>query len=253
MASSGRVATAILAAQGGEPAIAADSHGVDDYLEAIYELLEEGQRVVQARIARRLGVSRASVSEQVARLGKMRLLEVRGRELALTPHGHEAAEDAVRRHRMAERFLTDVLGMPWHLAHEEANRFQGGITEEIERRMLELLGGPATCPHGNPIPGTGATIDPKLEPLRRFGSGDTVVLRRLTEDVELDTAALRYFEEHGLVPGARITIQDVAADGAMTLAVGFKRSTLAQQLTDNLWVRATAETERRRAAEVARA
>lgn len=224
-----------------------DTHGTDDYLEAIYELAEEGHRVAQAGIARRLGVSRATVSEQIGRLAKMELVAVRGREISLTPHGHAVAEDAVRRHRMAERFLTDVLGMPWHLAHEEANRFQGGITEEIERRMLDLLGGPATCPHGNPIPGTGATIDPKLEPLTSYGAGDVVVLRRLTEDVELDTSAMRYFEEHGLVPGARITITAVEPDGTMSLAVGFKRSTVAPSLTDNLWVRATADTERSRA------
>jgi len=228
---------------------ATETHGVDDYLEAIYELAEEGQRVAQANVARRLGVSRATVSEQIARLQKMELVKLDGRAIGLTEHGAVVAEDAVRRHRMAERFLTDVLNMPWHLAHEEANRFQGGITEEIERRMLELLGGPATCPHGNPIPGTGATIDPKLEQLTSFVTGDVVVLRRLTEDVELDTNALRYFEEHGLVPGARITIKAVAPDGTMTLAVGFKQSTLQPALTDNLWVRASAQTEQRRAGE----
>ena len=232
--------------------MSADSHGIDDYLEAIYELQEEGARVVQAGVARRLGISRASVSEQIGRLRRMQLLEEKGRELQLTAHGFTVAEDAVRRHRMAERFLTDVLKMPWHLAHAEANRFQQGITSEIETRMLEMLGGPATCPHGNPIPGTGAEIDPKLRPLRDFATGDTVVLRRLTEDVEVDTTVLRYFEEHGLVPGARITVAGVEADGTMALAVEFKRSTIAPALTDNLWVRATAATERRHAEASAR-
>lgn len=227
---------------------AVESHGMDEYLEAIYELQEEGERVVQARIARRLGVSRASVSEQIQRLVKLGLVTVQKRTIELTEHGHAIAEDAVRRHRMAERFLTDVLSMPWHLAHQEANRFQTGLTGEIEERMLEMLGGPATCPHGNPIPGTGAVIDPKLRALREFAEGDVVVLRRLTEDVEVDTGVLKYFEEHGLVPGARITVTGVELDGTMTLAVGFKRSTLEPRLTDNLWVRATAETERKRAA-----
>lgn len=219
-----------------------EAHGVDDYLEAIYEIREEGERVVQARLARRLGVSRASVSEQVARLRKLGLVEHEGRALTLTPHGAAVAEDAVRRHRMAERFLTDVLGIPWHRAHEEANRFQTGITEVIERRMLDMLGGPATCPHGNPIPGTGATMDPKLQPINAFAAGDVVVLRRLTEDVEVDTNVLRMFEEHGLMPGARVTIVEVDDDGAMTLAAGFKRARIPAALTDNLWVRATART-----------
>ena len=214
-----------------------ESHGVEDYLEAIYELQEEGERVVQARISRRLGVTRASVSEQVARLQKMRLVESNARAITLTPHGFAVAEDAVRKHRLAERFLTDVLKMPWHLAHQEANRFQSGITAEIEGRMLSVLGEPATCPHGNPIPGTGATIDPTLQPLKDFVAGETVELVRLLEDVELDTDAMRYFEEHALVPSARITIVDVGPDGTMSLAVGDTKSSLGPKLTDNLWVR----------------
>jgi DtxR family transcriptional regulator, iron-dependent repressor len=214
-----------------------ESHGVEDYLEAVYELNEEGERVVQARIARRLGVTRASVSEQMARLQKMRLIETHGRAIELTAHGFAVAEDAVRKHRMAERFLTDVLKMPWHLAHQEANRFQAGITSEIETRMLALLGDSATCPHGNPIPGTGATIDPDLRPLKEFVPGDVVELVRLLEDVELDTDALKYFEEHSLIPGARITIVDLGPDGTMALAVGDTKSTLGKRLTDNLWVR----------------
>lgn len=213
------------------------SHGIDDYLEAIYELSEEGERVVQARIARRLGVTRASVSEQIARLQKMALVEIRQREILLTPHGYAVAEDAVRKHRMAERFLTDVLNMPWHLAHREASRFQQGITADIEERMLAMLGGPATCPHGNPIPGTGATLDPTLQPLRDFAAGDRVELVRLLEDVELDIDAMRFFEESALMPGARIEVVAVAPDGTMSLAVGSKRSSIGRKLTDNVWVR----------------
>lgn len=214
-----------------------ESHGIDDYLQAIYELREEGHRVVQARVARRLGVTRASVSEQMGRLVKMRLIEVHQREVRLTEHGFAVAEDAVRKHRMAERFLTDVLKMPWYLAHLEANRFQSGITVEIEQRMLGMLGGPATCPHGNPIPGTGAVPQTDLQPLREFGAGDSVVLVRLLEDVELDTGALLYFQDHGLMPGARITITAVAPDGTMSLTVGKTASTLGPKFTDNLWVR----------------
>jgi DtxR family transcriptional regulator, Mn-dependent transcriptional regulator len=213
------------------------THGIDDYLEAIYELQEEGERVVQARVARRLGVTRASVSEQIHRLTKMSLIHIDRREITLTPHGFAVAEDAVRKHRMAERFLTDVLKMPWHVAHQEANRFQSGITEEIEQRMLALLGGPATCPHGNPIPGTGATLPQDLVPLNEFVPGDVVELVRLLEDVELDTAAMRYFEENGLMPGALITVTAVAPDGTMSLATEGGTSSLGSALTDNLWVR----------------
>ena len=215
-----------------------DSHGTDDYLEAVYEMQEEGGEVVQARLAERLGVSRAAVSEKIGRLTRMKLVQTdEDRAIQLTPHGKAVAEDAVRRHRMAERFLIDVLKLPWHKAHEEAERFQDSMSEEIEKRIMALLGGPATCPHGNPIPGTGAKIARDLRRLEEFAAGDDVVLERLTEDVELQTGILRYFEEHGLMPGNRIHIAGVAPDGTMTLEVDGRRSSLGPELVDNLWVR----------------
>jgi DtxR family transcriptional regulator, iron-dependent repressor len=215
-----------------------EAHGPGEYLQAIYELEEEGLAVVQARIAERLGVSRAAVSEGIRRLQRSKLVSLDSdRQIELTAHGRSVAEDAVRRHRMAERFLIDVLKLPWHKAHEEAERFQEGIGGEVEQRMMALLGGPATCPHGNPIPGTGATLAKDLQPLVDFKEGDRVTLHRLTEDVELHTDVLRYFEEHGLMPGASISINAVAPDGTMTLEVAGKRSALGSQLADNLWVR----------------
>ena len=216
----------------------ADAHGTDDYLEAVYEMHEEGAEVVQARLAERLGVSRAAVSEKIGRLSRMKLVQIDDeRVIQLTAHGRAVAEDAVRRHRMAERFLIDVLKLPWHKAHEEAERFQDAISEEVERRIMAMLGGPATCPHGNPIPGTGAKLDRTLRRLEEFGAGDAVVLERLTEDVELHTDVLRYFEEHGLMPGNRIHVIGVAPDGTMSLEVEGTRSTLGAELADNLWVR----------------
>jgi DtxR family Mn-dependent transcriptional regulator len=216
----------------------ADAHGTDDYLEAVYEMHEEGADVVRARLAERLGVSRAAVSEKIGRLARMKLVQVDSdRVIHLTSHGRSVAEDAVRRHRMAERFLIDVLKLPWHKAHEEAERFQDAISGEIEKRIMSLLGGPATCPHGNPIPGTGAKIRRDLKPLDQFGEGDQVVLERLTEDVELQTDVLRYFEQHGLMPGYRIRVIGVAPDGTMTLDVDGRRSSLGPELVDNLWVR----------------
>lgn len=213
------------------------THGPAEYLEAIYELAEEGGTVAQARIAERLGVSRPAVSEQVKRLMKMKLVRTgTGRAIELTGRGYTAAENAVRRHRMTERFLTDVLELPWHLAHEEANKFQAGISEEIERRMLAVLGGAATCPHGNPIPGTGAKFRTDLVPLHEVAVGEEVVLRRLTEDVELYTDVLRYFERKGLMPGAKLTVKSIAPDGTRTLGIGRVTASLGPELADNLWV-----------------
>lgn len=217
--------------------MATEAHGPEGYLEAIYELNEEGTRVVQARIAERLGVSRAAVSEQVKRLSAAgHVVSSDDRELALTASGNTIAEAAVRRHRLAERFLTDVLQMPWHLAHLEAEKLQAAISGETETRMMAMLGGSATCPHGNPIPGTGAIFRTDLRPLNDFKEGDKVVLRRLLEDVELDGATMLYFEEHGLMPGNTITVAGISPDGTMSLTVGDTASALGPDLTDNLFV-----------------
>src|SRR6266542_3262643 len=216
----------------------ADVHGKDDSLEAVYEMQEEGIEVVQARVAERLGVSRAAVSEKVGRLVRMKLVQVDDeRQIVLTAHGLAVAEDAVRRHRMAERFLIDILKLPWHKAHEEAERFQDAISEEVEQRILAVLGDAATCPHGNPIPGTGATIPTDLISLDEMSAGDEAELVRLTEDVELQTDVLRYFEEHGLMPGGHVRVVEVSPDGTMTLEVDGVNSSLGPELADNMWVR----------------
>ncbi|HVL90128.1 MAG TPA: metal-dependent transcriptional regulator [Actinomycetota bacterium] len=217
--------------------MATETHGAEGYLEAVYELNEEGVTVVQARIAERLGVSRAAVSEQVRRLTAAGMVEPgAGREIVLTRHGRRVAEDAVRRHRMAERFLVDFLKMPWHLVHQEAEKLQEALTGALQEHVAALLDGPGTCPHGNPIPGTGAVFRTDLVQLREFSAGDEVVLERLLEDVELRTDTLKYFEEHGLMPGNKIRVVAVAPDGTMTLEVGGVSCAIGADLTDNLWV-----------------
>jgi DtxR family Mn-dependent transcriptional regulator len=168
----------------------------------------------------------------------MKLIEVDDERLInLTQHGLAVAEDAVRRHRMAERFLIDVLKLPWHKAHEEAERFQDAISGEIEERIMAILGEAATCPHGNPIPGTGATIPTDLVSLDDLVAGDEAELIRLTEDVELHTDVLRYFEEHGLMPGHHVRVVDVSPDGTMTLDVDGVKSSLGPEIADNMWMR----------------
>ena len=214
-----------------------ESHGVEDYLEAIYELQEEGERVVQARISRRLGVTRASVSEQVARLQKMRLVESNARAITLTTHGFAVAEDAVRKHRLAERFLTDVLKMPWHLAHQEANRFQSGITAEIEGRMLSVLGEPATCPHGNPIPGSkhAANGAPTVR-LSDASPGDVTVVR-VSERLEMNDEGLRVVVDARLVPQSEATVIEHRDGGVLVKTVSGEHLVPAR-VADQLYVSA---------------
>ena len=212
-----------------------------DYLAAIYEMAEEGMPTVQAGLARWMGVSAASVSEAVKRLRRDGLLRSEGRELAFTDRGVRLAERLVRRHRIAERFLIHVVGLPWHRAHEEAGAWERAISDDVEPRMVEILDDPGTCPHGNPIPGSSHPVDHSdLSPLHAFEKGSKVVLERLTEDLELDPSVMKYFEEVGLMPGASISVEDAAPDGTLTLKVDGKRAALGPDLTDNLWVRAAA-------------
>src|SRR5881396_510633 len=147
--------------------------GAQEYLEAIYEMEEEGARIQQARIAKRMGVSPAAVSEQVRRLEKEGLITIEGREIALSESGRATATPLVRRHRLAERLLTDILEIPWHRAHEEAHKWEHVIAKT----------GASTCPHGNVIPGMTPPYDrTKLVTLADLGQGRRGVLSLLTED-----------------------------------------------------------------------
>ena len=130
---------------------------VEEYLETMLGLAEEGVPVIQARIAERLGRSAPSVSEMLDRLTEDGYVTREGRRLSLTPSGRALAEKVVRKHRLAERLLVDVIGLEWHKVHREAGRWEHVISDDVEARLVELLGDPATCPHGNPIPGSHST------------------------------------------------------------------------------------------------
>jgi DtxR family Mn-dependent transcriptional regulator len=210
-----------------------------EYLEAIYEMAEEGLPTQQARIAEWLDVSPASVSEAVKRLTARRLVRSGpGRRVEFTAAGSRAARSLVRRHRLAERFLVEVVGLPWHLSHEEATHWGRVISDAVEERFIELLGDPATCVHGNPIPGSRhAPETDGLRPLQDVEPGERVLLVRLTEDLELDLDVMRFFEESGLMPGAELSVLGVAPDGTRSLEVRGQRVALGQHLADNLWVR----------------
>ena len=210
-----------------------------EYLEALYEMAEEGIPTQQARLAEWLAVTPASVSEAIKRLTRRGLVETgEGRLLRFTPDGKRAAEELVRRHRLAERFLVEVIGLPWHLAHEEATEWGRVVSDRVEERMVALLDDPGTCVHGNPIPGSDNAVDQRdLTPLHEVSPGEAVVLERLTEDLELDLDVMRFFEDGGLMPGASIRVLAMAPDGTMTLEVGGEKVGLGSHLADNLWVR----------------
>lgn len=211
----------------------------EDYLEAIFEMAEEGIPTQQARIADWLGVSAASVSEAVKRLRAKGLVTAgEDRRLELTAEGRTQAESLVRRHRLAERFLVEVLQLPWHLSHEEATVWGRAISQQVEERLIDVLGDPPTCVHGNPIPGSSRPVDHSgLRQLDTLEPGTRGVLERLTEDLELELDVMRFLEESGLLPGATISVVAVAPDATMTLEVAGQQVALGPPIADNLWVR----------------
>jgi DtxR family Mn-dependent transcriptional regulator len=184
------------------------------YLETILEIEEEGITPIRARLVERLGLSAAAVSEQVNRLvdqGYAELLD--DRSLRLTGPGRALATSIVRRHRLAERLLVDVIGLEWEKVHREADRWEHAISADVEAKLVELLGDPATCPHGNPIPGSGHRVDPvPTVPLAQARPG-RVRVARISEKIELDDRALVLLARAGLIPGAEASVVAAGADG----------------------------------------
>lgn len=214
-----------------------ERHPSAGYLEALYELIEEDLPPVRAELGRWMAVSRASVSEHVKRLIADGLLETTGRDLRFTPKGRALAVTLVRRHRLAEHLLIDVIGLPWHETHVYAERWARVIDGAVEERLVTLLADPGACPHGNPIPGSANEVDvSSLVALADVGPETTVVLRRLTEDVELDVGVMRFLEESRLMPGATIHVRTSAPDGTLTLDTDGTTSALGPDLADHLWV-----------------
>jgi DtxR family Mn-dependent transcriptional regulator len=193
---------------GTEPPIATEPQEfhppVEEYLETMLALAEEGVPVIQARIAERLGRSAPSVSEMLERLIEDGFVSRQGRQLSLTDSGRALAEKVVRKHRLAERLLVDVIGLEWHKVHREAGRWEHVISDAVEERLVALLGDPATCPHGNPIPGSGSAAratEVSTRPLTEVGSGERIRLVRISEEVELNLGSLTMLGEGGFIPG----------------------------------------------------
>jgi DtxR family Mn-dependent transcriptional regulator len=192
------------------------------YLRTIFELEEESIVPLRARIAERLSQSGPTVSQTVARMERDGLLKVEGdRHLELTDSGRSLAVRVMRKHRLAECLLVNVIGLPWEDVHVEACRWEHVMSEEVERRLVTLLDGPSTCPHGNPIPGLvelGADAEaPTAEPLALMtevatATGVPVVVQRISEQVQGDRALMARLKEIGIQPGREVTLA-AAEDG----------------------------------------
>ena len=198
------------------------SQTVDDYLQTIYSLETEGEKIISARLARWMRVTPPTAWATVQRMHRDGMVAIDDKKtIHLTPHGRELAENIARRHRLSERFLNDVLGLGWAEAHEEAHHFEHGMTPVIEERIFKLLGNPTTCPHGSPIPGTGYTLSPDLRPLDSFETGDKANIQFISEELEEDLELLRYLDKHSLKPGQQVIVRDrVPSIGLLVLDAG---------------------------------
>lgn len=192
----------------------------EEYTETIYELAEDDIVVIQARIAERLDVSRPAVSEMIRRMQGEGLVTVSDRgEISLTVSGESLATTIVRRHRLAERFLTDVLDLDWTTAHHEAGRWEHVISPEVEAAMLRVLEDPTTCPHGNPIPGSDYTEPANTVVLATIEAGGDFTVVRIPEELEFQPGQLEFLEASGLMPGRLGTMLSIAPDGTATVEV----------------------------------
>src|SRR4051812_15756679 len=190
----------------------------EEYCEAIYELREDDLSVIQARIAERIGVSRPAVSEMIRRMTGEGLVSTTKGTVSLTDTGRDLAEQVVRRHRLAERFLTDILGLSWAEAHKEAGRWEHVISTNVEAAMDRLLGQPTTCPHGNPIPGSNY-LPPETVALSELAVGQGFTVSRITEELEFTPGLLEYLEEARLQPGETGSVTATSPDGTTTVEV----------------------------------
>ena len=222
----------------GRPAARATTASVEDYLEGIYDLTGSGGPVIGARLARHLKVSPPAVTEALQRMvraGYLRLAA--GKQIVLTRRGLTVAEAMARRHRLLERWLTDILGLDWMEAHEEAHRLEHALSPRVEERLAESLGMPSTCPHGNPIPGMANPPGPRAFPLDRAPEAGTVTVVRITEEAEADRKLLEHLWRSGVRPGTHLRIQEVAPWAGTVTAVSDGRTiVLGLAAAAKIWV-----------------
>jgi DtxR family Mn-dependent transcriptional regulator len=210
----------------------------EEYLETILSIEEEGVVPMRARLVERLGLSAAAVSETVARLEEQGYVELaRDRSLRLTDKGRGLATTVVRRHRLAERLLVDVIGLEWEKVHAEAARWEHAISADVEEKLVELLGDPATCPHGNPIPGSAHKVAATPTIALFDAEPGAVTVARVSERLEMSDDALTLIAAARLMPGNDATVVTRDAD-AVTVKTETGEHRVPARVAESLYVSA---------------
>ena len=213
------------------------SEVVSRYLEAIYYMWAEKQSLRSARLADWLGVSRPTVAVGLRRMACDGLVRMNGRkEIELTSGGMRTAESIVRRHRIMERWLTDGLGLDWVTADAEAARLEHAVSEVVEQRLYDVLGRPATCPHGNPIPGH-SLASPNEVMLSSLSAGDRASVTRVSEVAEREAPLLlAYLHQRDLTPGREVTVLETDEMGkTLRVQVAERDVTLSHETASKVW------------------
>jgi len=218
------------------------------YLRTVYELEEEGVVALRARIADRLGQSGPTVSQTVARMERDGLLHVADdRHLQLSDTGRQEAVAVMRKHRLAERLLSDIIGLDWDQVHIEACRWEHVMSEAVERRIVAMLEKPLVCPHGNPIPGLEdlglpfATLDTGAELISLTAAAHAVrasiVVDRISEQLQPDAVLMRRLSAAGVRPGSTVTVASTQAGVEVTC--GPESDRFDRSISDHVFVRAS--------------
>lgn len=221
---------------------------VEEYLETIYNMSMEGEVVIGARLADKFHVAPPSVTEMLKRLVRDGYVEMDNkRHITLTETGNQAAEAVLRRHRLTERFLVDMLGMQWHQVHEEACRLEHFISGAVEARVIASLNNPTTCPHGNPIPGSVPDArnylkDRNAVRLSSLPVGSVATILCISEVVEDEEALILYLHEKGLTPEIQVDILDQGGTNAtdltetVKLEVDGRSVSINKAVAEKIWV-----------------
>lgn len=212
------------------------SHAMEDYLKAAYRLKMDGKPATTQLLADELGVSGPSVTNMVKRLDEMRLLtHTRYQGVELTPAGEKIALEVVRHHRLLELYLAETLGYPWDQVHDEAEKLEHHVSDELEARMDSFLGFPTRDPHGDPIPSRDGVIPEDTDMLlAELADGTTARVVRVSDR---DPVQLRYLAELGLIPGAPVTIVErLPFDELTRIEVGDHIHVIGRQLSRSVWV-----------------
>ena len=220
-----------------------ETPAIQDYLAAIYDLAGTPKPVIGARLARHMKLSPPSITEALRRMQREGYIRLTPKhEIRLTSKGLAIAETMARRHRLIERWLTDVLAIDWASAHDEAHRLEHAISPLVEERLATLLGMPSTCPHGNPIPGmAGASVPHEHFSLADAKTGQQLTIDRVTEEGEADRQLLKFLWDNGIRPGTELEVTEVAPyAGTVTFRIDGRAVTIGLAAAAKIWVYASA-------------